>query len=240
MKKIILNTAFLLALLACAPAVFSQSNGAAAPGKTAFLIMGDSVMKTVSVSLERDLAKSTELRPVSCTSIGSGLCRLDLLDWHAKIKTLAETEKPSAAVILIGANDNQPIQTEQGILPLGSDKWQAEYARRVGKCMDNMIQGGIKNIIWVALPDMREPDRQEHVLIVNSILEKEAASRPAVVILNTQKIFSREPGKFTMYIVEPDGKLLYVRVQDGVHFNRDGANRLAAIILKTLDEARKK
>lgn len=232
---------FLLALpAACAATVLAQANGAAAQGKAAFLIMGDSVMKTVSVSLERDLAQSTEFRPVAFTSIGSGLCRLDLLDWHAKIKTLAETETPAAAVILIGSNDNQPMQTEKGLLQHGSAEWQAEYARRVAKCMDIMIEGGIKNIIWVSMPDMREPDRQEHVLIINNIFSKEAASRPAVVILDTQKIFSREPGKFTTYVVGPDGMPLYVRAQDGIHFNREGANRLAAIIIRKLDEAREK
>lgn len=240
MQRLILKIWFLLALIACTATGAAQSNDDAAQGKAAFLIMGDSVMKTVSVSLERDLAQSTEFRPVAYASVGSGLCRLDLLDWHAKIKTLAETENPAAAVILIGSNDNQPMQTEKGVLPQGSDEWQAEYARRVAKCMDVMIAGGIKNIIWVALPDMREPDQQEHVLIINNIFSKEAASRPAVVILDTQKIFSREPGKFTTYVVGPDGKPLYVRAQDGVHFNREGATRLAAIIIKTLNEARKK
>lgn len=241
MQRLTINILLLFALIVCPATVWSQSNDGSTQGKAAFLILGDSVMKTVSVSLERDLAQSTAFRPVSYASVGSGLCRLDLLDWHAKMKTLAETEKPAAAVILIGSNDNQPMQTEKGIvLQQGTDEWQAEYARRVGKCMDIMIQCGIKNIIWVALPDMREPDLQEHVLIINNIFLKEAASRPAVTILDTQKIFSREPGKFTMYIVEPDGNLLYVRFPDGVHFNREGANRLAAIIIKTLDEARKK
>jgi len=116
MQKLILKSRVLLALMAGLATGAAQSNGAAAQGKAALLIMGDSVMKTVAVSLERDLAQSTEFRPISFASIGSGLCRLDLLDWHAKIKTLAETEKPAAAVILIGSNDNQPMQTEKGLL----------------------------------------------------------------------------------------------------------------------------
>lgn len=240
MKRLILKLSFLFALIVCAATLFAQSNGDAAQGKAVFLIMGDSVMKTVCVSLERDLAQSTEFRPVSFASIGSGLCRLDLLNWPEKIKTLAETENPAAAVILIGSNDNQPMQTEKGVLQQGSEEWQAEYARRVGKFMDIMIAGGIKNIIWVTLPDMRETDKQEHAQIVNHIFSKEAASRPAVVILDTQKIFSREPGKFTMYVFGTDGKPLYVRAQDGVHFNREGANRLAEIIIRKLNEVRKK
>jgi len=240
MKRLILKILFLFAVIACAATALAQSNGAAAPGKSVFLIMGDSVMKTVSVSLERDLAQSAEFRPVSFASIGSGLCRLDLLDWHAKIKTLVEAENPAAAVMLIGSNDNQPMQAEKGVLPQGTEEWQAEYARRVGKCMDIMIAGGVKNIIWVSLPDMRETDKQEHVQTINGIFSKEAASRPAVAILDTQKIFSREPGKFTMYVLGPDGKPLYVRAQDGVHFNREGANRLAEIIIRKLNEVRKK
>lgn len=240
MKKLIRRTFPLLALFLACPAISAaQSNEPATQNKAVFLIMGDSVMKTVSISLERDLAQSPEFRTVSYASIGSGLCRLDLLNWHEKIRTLAETEKPSAAVMLIGSNDNQPMQTDKGLLALWSEEWQAEYARRVGKCMDNMIAGGIKNIIWVSMPDVREPDRQENALIINSIVVKEAASRPSVVILDTQKIFSREPGKFTMYVLGPDGKPLYVRAQDGVHFNREGANRLAELIIKKLNEIRK-
>ena len=238
MQRFILNVALLLSLTACTTTGATQSNSVGAQGKAVFLILGDSVMKTVSISLERKLAQSAEFKPVSYASIGSGLCRLDLLDWHKKIKFLAETEKPTAAVMLIGSNDNQPMQTKKGVLPQGSDEWQAEYARRVGKCMDNMIGGGIKNIIWVALPDMREADKQEHAQIINRIFSKEAASRPAVVILDTQKIFSREPGKFTLYVIGPEGKPLVVRARDGVHFNREGANRLATIIIKKLNDVR--
>ena len=238
MQRLILKVAFLLALIGYTPMIIAQSNSVAAQGKAVFLILGDSVMKTVSISLERKLAQSAEFKPVSYASIGSGLCRLDLLDWHKKIKFLAETEKPEAAVMLIGSNDNQPMQTKKGVLPQGCDEWQAEYARRVGKCMDNMIAGGIKNIIWVSLPDMREADKQEHAQIINRIFSKEAASRPAVVILDTQKIFSREPGKFTLYVIGPEGKPLVVRARDGVHFNREGANRLATIIIKKLNDVR--
>lgn len=241
MKRSLLKFLCLAALIAARPAnVPAQANAAGAPGKAVFLILGDSVMKTVSVSLERDLAQSAEFRPVSFASIGSGLCRLDLLNWHEKIKALAETEKPEVAVMLAGSNDNQPMQTEKGVLMQGSDEWQAEYARRAGKCMDILIAAGVKNIIWVSLPDMRESDKQEHVQIVNRIFAQEAASRPSVAILDTQSIFSREPGKFTMYVLGPDGKPLYVRAQDGVHFNREGANRLARLIIKKLDEVRKK
>jgi uncharacterized protein len=240
MQRSNLKAAFWSVLIAGAVGVAAQTNDAAAQGKAVFLILGDSIMKTVSISLERELAQSAEFKPVSFASIGSGLCRLDLLDWHAKIKTLVETEKPAAAVMLIGSNDNQPMRTEKGVLAQGSEEWQAEYARRAGKCMDIMTAGGIKNIIWVAMPDMREADKQAHAQIINSIFAKEAAARPEVVILDTQKIFSRVPGRFTMYLVEPGGKLLYVRVQDGIHFNRAGANRLAAIIIKKLGEARGK
>ncbi len=235
MQKSILKICFFAVLTAGASIASAQSNSAALQGKAAFLIMGDSVMKTVSMSLERELAQSPQWHPVTYASIGSGLCRLDLMDWHAKIKTFVETEHPVAAVMLIGSNDNQPMQTEKNILAQGSEAWQTEYASRVGKCMDIMIQGGVKHVIWVALPDMREPDRQEHVLIINAIFAKEAASRPAVTILDTQKVFSREPGKFTMYVLGTDGKPLYVRVQDGIHFNREGANRLAGLIVDKLN-----
>jgi len=43
-----------------------------------------------------------------------------------------------------------------------------------------------------------------------------------------------------MYVIGPDGKPIYVRAQDGVHFNREGANRLAAIIIKELNAPRQK
>jgi hypothetical protein len=227
-------------LVAFAATGEAQSNGAAMQGKAVFLIMGDSVMKLVSARLESDLAQNPAFRPVSFTSLGSGLSRPDLLDWHAKIKTLVEINKPSAAVMIIGLVDNQAMQTEKGVLQYGSAEWQAEYARRVAKCMDIMIQGGVKNIIWIALPDVREPDRQEHVLMINKIFSNEAASRPAVVILDTQKIFSREPGKYTAYIAGPDGTPINVRTSDSHHFTRDGASHLAAIIIKKLNEVLKK
>lgn len=236
-RSILKFTCFLLALIICGRTALAGTN-TAAPKQDVLLILGDSVMKSVGVSLERQLAQGAQYQTVSFISIGSGLCRLDLLDWHDKIATLAKEHKPAAVVMMIGANDNQPMQTDRGFLSEGSKEWRSEYARRVSECMDVMITSGIKKIVWISLPDVREPDRQRHIENVNRIFEEAAAARPAVVILSTQKIFSRTPGKFTVYMLGPDGRPVNVRSPDGVHFNREGANRLAQAIIERLDELR--
>jgi uncharacterized protein len=200
----------------------------AAPGADV-LIMGDSMMKMVARALKKECAQR-ELSVESLSSIGSGLARLDLLDWHAKVSSLVETNKPKMAFVMMGTNDNQPMQTGGGTLSFGGEGWNMEYGRRAGKLMDILVDGGVETVVWIGLPCMREKDLNADVKAISRIVDQQSAARPNVAFLSTYKRLSKR-GEYSAYIIQPSGMPLDVRAADGIHLNRNGAELVAKLAI---------
>ena len=142
---------------------------------------GDSMMKLVARSLSRELAAVPGTETITEVSIGTGLARLDLHDWMAKARGVA-AQKPGIAVVLMGANDNQPMKTADGtVVKPGTPEWTKEYTVRVTAFLDLLKAGGIRHTIWIGLPDLRDPKLQAETRPVNEIIRPYAAAHPAEI-----------------------------------------------------------
>jgi hypothetical protein len=248
---------FFLTLTACLPVYADE------PPVTRVVIVGDSIMRAVSHAMERALAKQPGFSVYSFTSLRSGLSRLDLFDWLAKIEAITKSKKPDIVVIMMGVNDRQVMRIQSAtaipssepdwnqddadndvpafkIIQPDDPEWNQEYARRVGAAMDIMIAAGVQRIFWIELPDMRAPAMQRDCLLINTLIQKEAASRPKVVFQPSKKLLSQTPGVFAPYVYNAtNGMPLQVRDPEGVNLERTGAELLAreiiSHILKTQD-----
>jgi len=188
------------------------------------LVMGDSMMKSVAREFKKECSKRG-LSSESFTSIGSGLARLDLLDWHSNAKELVEEHKPSIVLVMMGANDNQTMQGAGATVAFGMPGWEIEYGRRCGKLMDILLDGGVSKVFWFGLPCMREKKLNVDANAINRIIKQQAAARPKVSYVSTYKMFSKK-GKYSSYIIQKSGMPLDVRTSDGIHLNRNGAKYL--------------
>ncbi len=198
------------------------------------LVIGDSIMNLLARSIERSLAVSPEVAVTSFTSLGSGLARLDLFDWHGKIEALIREHRPNTLVVMMGANDGQPMQTSGGVVAPRTPEWEVEYARRVARVFDLAEAGGVKHVFWLELPDMRDTAVQEHADRVNAIFRAETKRREGARFVETRAWLSREPGRFSPYILQKNGMPLEVRSRDGIHLNRAGADLMAERIAPML------
>jgi len=212
----------LLATLFCAAAP-------AADGPVLFV--GDSLMKEVGRSAKRQLAK-TGGEAVVESSIGSGLARLDLFDWPAKLKEKLAA-KPSRVVLFIGANDDQDLDAPSGSVAYGSPEWSKVYAQRVDAMLAAAKESGAK-VLWVGLPRMREARADTHSTLVNGILKERLAAAGHGEFFDIAPLYAVD-GKYSPFILlPPNDQVLQVRGEDGIHFNRDGAEHLAGQILGKL------
>ncbi len=193
------------------------------------LIVGDSMMKSVARALKKECAKRT-LSTETVTSIGSGLARLDLLDWHREMRSLISTNTPKCVFVMMGTNDNQAMKTEGGTIAFGGAGWDMEYGRRAGKLMDILIDGGVSKVVWIGLPCMREAGFDSDLKAIGRIVDHQAAARSQVRFVSTYRRFSKK-GRYSAYIIQASGMPLDVRTADGIHLNRNGAELLAKLVI---------
>ena len=106
--------------------------------------------------------------------------------------------------------------------------------------MDVMIKAGVKQIFWIELPDMRPPAMQQDCLLINTLIQKEAALRPQVVFQPSKKLLSKTPGTFSPYIYNTNGMPLQVRDTEGINFNPNGAELLAREVISHILETQSK
>lgn len=200
------------------------------------LMLGDSMMRLLSRAMERELKKE-KIEASSFSSIGSGLARLDALDWFAKIEQIMQERKPSTVVITLGANDRQALRDAKGsVFQFGTAEWREEYASRIALAMDALIDNGAKRVIWLGLPDMKEGIQQDFAELANELYQEQAAvesRKDKLVVFDTRPVVVRTPGTYSAYIMSPRGEALTVRDVDGIHLTTVGARLVAESLVKT-------
>jgi hypothetical protein len=191
--------------------------------KESVLLLGDSMMKAIAPTLEQKFtAAGCDVKTTA--AIGTGLARLDLYDWIAKA---AEQSKADVAVVMMGANDNQPMRTAGGIVRHGNPEWDKEYTARAANFMAALQKNGIKTIVWVELPAMRDDKLEADVRGINAAA-KAAVSQAGQTWFETRAMFSKGgDGKYVAYLIQGSGMPLHVRAEDGIHISRKGADVLA-------------
>lgn len=221
MKRILASFTLLLALTASTVAADAKPN---------VLFIGDSLMKEVGRSARRQIARLGGVAEVE-SSIGSGLARFDLYDWPAKLREKLGA-KPSAVVVLLGANDEQDMDSPAGPVSYGTPAWSQMYGQRVDLLLAAAQESGTK-LWWIGLPKMKDPKSDAHATLVNGIVWVRIAARQddKVAFIDISEIYAVD-GKYASFIlIPPNNRVLEVRAEDGIHFNRAGADHLAQLIL---------
>jgi len=171
------------------------------------------------------------------SSLASGLARMDAFDWFAKVDELMKQHKPATVVVSLGANDRQSLKDTTGrVVPFGQPEWDREYGLRIGRIMDELIKGGATRVVWLLLPDMKEPAQQEYAQSINALFKREAAvesRKDKVVLFDMAPLLTRRPGTFSQYVMAPNGAALTVRDSDGIHLTNVGSKRVAQSLVQT-------
>ena len=210
--------------------------------KLGLWIAGDSLVIVPGESLLRAVAGNRAVAAESVDGrIASGLERPDVFNWFTHIREVMEKDKPRAVVLMFGGNDDHGFMTGipegREVGTFGSPSWRAEYRRRVASVMDTVTRNGAY-LVWIGLPISRDADQTLRFDVINSILQTEAAKRKRrVSYLDTYFFFAGENGRFAQYIEDATGKLVKMRADDGVHFERPAGDLIAAKVLERLEEA---
>ena len=192
-------------------------------GERTVLVIGDSMMAgSLGAALETALARDPRLRVVRAHQIGTGLSRPELFDWMSVITPLLAREKPALVVCSLGANDGQRIRHQGRQLAFGDPEWNAVYRKRVRALMQ-VLAGSDTRVLWLGLPPMRSEGFSRRVRYLNRIFAATARRQPRVDYMELGMLLTGADDDFATFIRDSDGRLLRVRMEDGVHYSAAGA-----------------
>ncbi len=198
-------------------------------------VLGDSLTEQLGPAL---IAFGEDQLTVDVThefEYSSGLTRPDFFDWPARALAVAEDTDPDVFVLMFGANDAQDLRDPDGrYIAFASEEWETEYRRRIGDLMDALAVDG-RTVIWVGQPLMRSTEFDQRMEYVSTLYAQEAEDRDGVAYVDARPVFAAEGGGYSAYLPGSDGQLVNMRLGDGIHLTRPGAERLSAQVIAALE-----
>jgi hypothetical protein len=205
-------------------------------------IAGDSLVVVPGESLLRAAASNRAIERAGQVDgrIASGLERPDVFNWFTHVREVMRTTRPRAVVLMFGGNDDHGFMTglPEGVSidSFGSAPWVAEYRRRVAAIMDAVATSGAY-LVWIGLPITRDAEQTRRYETINAIVQSQAARRPGrVAYLDTYLFFAGAHGGYAQYVTDNSGRLVKMRADDGVHFERPAGDLIAEKVLDRLEE----
>jgi len=203
-------------------------------GDSLVVVPGESVLREVAGNRAFDASDAIDGR------IASGLERPDVFNWFTHVREVMEKRKPDGVVLMFGGNDDHGFMTGvpegREVGTFGSPTWRAEYRRRVAALIDTVTSKG-GYLVWIGLPISRDAEQTLRYDVINAIVQTEAAKRKGrVSYLDTYFFFAGDDGGYAQYVEDATGKLVKMRADDGVHFERSAGDLIADKVLERLAE----
>jgi len=203
---------------------------------------GDSLVVVPAQSILREVAGNRAVEADSEIEgrLATGLERPDVYNWFSRFRRVMRDEKPQAVVVMFGGNDDHGYMTGlpegRSISSFGSQAWRQEYRRRVATVMNTVTREGAF-IVWIGLPVSKDAEQTRRYDTINAIVQSEAAKRPGrASYLDTYFFFAGEDGGYAQYVEDDAGRLVKMRADDGVHFERAAGDLIAEKVLERLEE----
>ncbi|KQO61929.1 hypothetical protein ASF22_05535 [Methylobacterium sp. Leaf87] len=193
---------------------------------TRIAVFGDSLAGSLGTGLTDVFEDNTEIGIVDRSRADSGLVRKDIVDWPKAVEdTLKSTPKVAYALVMVGANDRQPIRDgDQTIEPL-SERWRQIYGERVEALVKVFSDHKIP-LIWVGVPPMRSESLTKDLAEINDIA-RERVAKAGQTYVDIWPGFVDDRNRYAATGPDLDGQEAKLRAGDGVHFTKAGARKLA-------------
>lgn len=203
-------------------------------------LAGDSLVTVPAESILREVA-GRPVEPVGDVEgrLSTGLERPDVFNWFTRTRNVMQKEKPDAVVVMFGGNDDHGYMTGLpdgvSISSFGSQAWREEYRRRVATILSTATRNGAF-VVWIGLPITNDAEQTRRYDTINAIVQAEAAKRPGrASYLDTYFFFAGNDGGYAQYVEDGAGRLVKMRADDGVHFERAAGDLIAGKVMERLE-----
>ena len=179
-------------------------------------------------------AQNPGIKIIDRSNGSSGFVRADFHDWPAEIKTLIETEKPAAVVVMIGANDRQQMKIGDVREQPLSDAWTKQYEARTDAFAAAIKERGLP-FVWVGLPAFKSAKVSSDLIALNDIYAKSAENSGGAFV-DIWDGFVDENGAFVMNGPDMNGQPVRLRGSDGISLSKPGKRKVAFYVEKPLNK----
>ncbi|MEF3696599.1 DUF459 domain-containing protein [Desulfolutivibrio sp.] len=206
-----------------------------APAHTVAVI-GDSLSIGLGKEMERVFAARQDVAFTRLGKVSSGLAKPEFFDWEKNAAKLASTLEPDVVVVMIGANDNKNILTEDGRTIYFTDPaWDAAYAARAALLADACrAHAPQARIFWVGAPVMADATLTRDLKRINAALAAMCAGKEGCTFIDAWSVLADGEGRFAPLAAAETGEMTAIRLDDGVHVTPAGSRILASRCLETI------
>jgi hypothetical protein len=191
-------------------------------------VFGDSLGDGIWAGLYRAFRPDNNVDVVKKSRVSTGFVRVDYFDWNDRIQSIAKSEKFHIAVVMVGANDMQPIRHDRKWYKVDSEGWRDIYGQRIDTFIKRLKKSHAA-VYWVGLPVMRSTKHNAAMQVMNEIF-REKAFVNGVKFIDTWNGFADQFGRYSAFGPDLSGQVRRLRADDGVHFTIKGYRKLAHFV----------
>jgi uncharacterized protein len=196
------------------------------------LVVGDFLAGGLAEGLDSAFADNPAIKIVARANGSSGFVRDDVYNWPAQIKSLIETEKPAAVVVMLGSNDRQQMKVGDVREQPRSENWTNEYERRTD-ALGKAVEDTKVPFLWVGMPAFGLSKMNSDMLAFNDIYHSAAQSHGGEFV-DVWDGFVDENGAFVTSGPDINGQPVRLRSDDGINVTKAGKRKLAFYTEKPL------
>jgi uncharacterized protein len=223
----------LLLLLIALPQAARAQDAFSPPVFTRVLVLGDAIGGGLGAGLTR-VAEATGKYEVSIRlNEESGLARPEVYDWTATVPKILGSKTYDVIVVMIGANDTQPIRHDGMRIPVGTPEWADAYGGQVDRLLSALQSSGAR-ILWVGPPPMRDTEYDSAIRDVAEI-QRQRTKAEGLTFIDMRPELSGPDGAFIDTGPDDTGTVTRLRGRDGVSFYKAGNNRMGQIVLAAIE-----
>ena len=154
-------------------------------------------------------------------------------DWEKTTRDLLSgADKIDLGVMMIGSNDKQNLREGNASLDPRTPQWSQMYSERVA-AIARLFQDRKIPLIWVGMPVMKNDQLSAHLLTLNQIFKQQVEKYGAIYV-DVWEAFVDDRNLFAFYGPDINGQIVRLRNNDGIHFTKAGARKLAHFVEKDL------
>ena len=214
------------------PAPSIPPPGTLPPMRYRIQMVGDSMMEGLGPIMHLSMREYKGVEFYINARVSTGLSRPDFFNWPMQLRETLRRHKSDMVIFFFGANDRQPIVTEEGVVPIGGQRWRDAYAAKMAE-MVKIVRSAGADVIWIQMPALGE-QRYRH-MHETQIAQREFCEKHGISSLLADDVFSGEWGRFEAF-GDFHGKYVRLRTKDTAHFTREGYLKLTEHLLPIVKE----